>query len=68
MRLKVKADMRLTDRHSGEVIWHDKAMMERVAYVVETDPLATRYNKQQALMTIARRLAKRIYLKTMERF
>jgi hypothetical protein len=32
------------------------------------DPMVTRYNQKVALEIIARRLAKKIYLKTMERF
>jgi hypothetical protein len=60
--------MQLVERASGKVVWHDAAMEEKASFSVETDPLATRYHKQQALEKIARRLAKRIYLKTMERF
>ena len=67
-RLKIKIDVRLTEMASGEDIWHEKAMEERAAFKVEDDPLANRFNQQQALKRIARRLAKRIYLKTMERF
>lgn len=67
-RLKIKLDIRLTDRASGKVLWHEKAMEEKAAFIVETDPLVTRFNQRQALQEIARRLAKRIYLKTMERF
>ena len=33
-----------------------------------TDPLENRYNQRVALEEIARRLAKRVFLKTMERF
>lgn len=67
-RLRIKIDIRLTEIGSGEVIWHEKAMEERASFIVENDPLANRFNQQQALKRIARRLAKRIYLKTMERF
>lgn len=67
-RLKVKLDIRLTDRATGKVIWHEKAMEEKAAYLVERDPLVTINNQRQALREIARRLSKRIYLKTMERF
>ena len=39
-----------------------------VTFAVGTDPLANRYNERNAVRQIARRLAERIYLKTMERF
>jgi len=43
-------------------------MEEDALFNVENEPLATQYNQQQALIKIASLLAKRIYLKTMERF
>jgi hypothetical protein len=43
-------------------------MEEQSSYIVSGDPMETRYNEQQALEKIAGRLAKRIYLRTMERF
>ena len=67
-RLKVKLDMRLADRRTGKVIWHDRAMEEKASFAVDEDPLVTQYNQQQALESIARRLAKRIFLKSVERF
>ena len=51
-----------------EIMQHEKEMEEDASYIVGTDPLANQYNQKQALQKIARRLAKRIYLKTMERF
>jgi len=67
-RLKIRLDIRLTDRSTGRDIWHEKAMEEKASFRVESDPLATQYYHQEALEKIARQLAKRIYLKTMERF
>jgi hypothetical protein len=67
-RLKIKLDVRLTDKVKGKVIWRDKAMEEKASFPVDTDPLANRFHQKQALEKIARRLAKRIFLKTMERF
>ncbi|MDY7038377.1 MAG: LPS assembly lipoprotein LptE [Thermodesulfobacteriota bacterium] len=67
-RLRIKLDIKLTDRNSGRIIWHEKSMEEKASFDVEVDPLATRYNQREALKEIARRLAKRVYLKTMERF
>ena len=67
-RMKISLDIQLTDRASGKVIWREKSMKEEASFIVGMDPLANRYYQQQALQKIARRLAKRIYLKTMERF
>jgi hypothetical protein len=67
-RLRVRLDVSLVDRASGKVIWQDKGMEAKAGYEVGTDPLANRYYQQQALERIAGRLAKMIYMKTMERF
>ncbi len=67
-RLKVKLDVSLTDRVTGKVIWHEGAMVDEASFIVGADPLESRYNQQKALESIARAMAKRIYLKTMERF
>jgi hypothetical protein len=67
-QLKVKLDVSLTDRVTGKVIWHERAMADQASFIVGADPLENRYNQQQALESIARSMAKRIYLKTMERF
>ena len=66
--LRVRLDMQLIERESGKVVWREAAMEERATFAVGTDPLATQFNQQQALEKIALRFAKRIYLKTMERF
>jgi len=67
-RMKIKLDAKLLERATGKVVWEEKGMEEKARYSVSTDPLANRYNKKQALQEIARRLAGRLYLKTMERF
>jgi Lipopolysaccharide-assembly len=67
-RLKIRLDISLVERANGKIIWHDGDIEEGAQFNVETDPLATQYNQQQALIKISRLLAKRIYLKTMERF
>ncbi|MBW2117740.1 MAG: hypothetical protein JRH09_07455 [Deltaproteobacteria bacterium] len=66
--LKIKLDVKLVDRKTGKVIWHDKKMEEKTTFAVGTDPLMNRYNEKWAVQAIARSLAKRIYLKSMERF
>ena len=67
-RLKVELDARLIDRVSGKIIWRDPSMSDEARFEVSPDPLTTRYNQREALRKIAVRLARRIYLKTMERF
>ena len=67
-RLRVRLEVRLIDRRNGAVIWEDAGMEEKASFDVGTDPLSTRYNRTRALETIARRLAEKIYSRTMERF
>jgi len=67
-RLIIKLDAKLTESASGKVIWHDSAMVERSSFNVGTDPLENRFNRQQAVEEIARLMARRIFLKTVERF
>jgi PBP1b-binding outer membrane lipoprotein LpoB len=67
-RLILKLDMRLTDTQTGKVIWHEKRMEEMAIFEVSEDPLVTQFNQRLALELIARELANRIFLKTMERF
>jgi hypothetical protein len=50
------------------VIWREAGMEDQASYPVSGDPLEMRYSEKQALEKIASRLAKRIYLRTMERF
>ena len=66
--MRISLDVQLTDRATGKVIWREKSMKEEATFIVGPDPLANRYYKKQAMQKISRRLAKRIYLKTMERF
>ncbi len=69
IRAKVKA--RLVDRTTGKVIWKDNSINERTTYSLTSnppDPIADRYNKKEAVRRIAEQIAKRLYLRTMERF
>jgi len=66
--LEIELDAKLIDRVSGKTIWQAKNMAERAAFEVSTDPLSNRFNQKKALQEIARRLAQRLYLKTMDRF
>lgn len=67
-RLFIRLEAKLLERATGRIIWEEKAMEEKARYQVTEDPLTNRYNQQKAITEIARRLADRIYLKTMERF
>jgi len=67
-RLRLRVDVSLVERAGGKVVWRETAMETKAGYDVGTDPLVNRYNEQLALERIARRLAKRIYMQTMERF
>jgi hypothetical protein len=67
-KLRVRLDVQLVNRRSGKLIWHEAAMEDQASYSVTGDPLELHYAEQRALETIAERLAKRIYLRTMERF
>lgn len=67
-RLSVVLDVKLVDRSSGDTVWRDDDLREKARFMVSADPLSTRYNQRQALRKIAGRLAKRVYLKSMERF
>ena len=67
-RLKILMDASLIDRATGKTIWKENSLSEEASFDVGTDPLSNEYNQQQALKKIARLIARRIYLKTMERF
>lgn len=66
--LKIKLAAKLLDRTTGKVIWNDDKMEEKASFTVSSDPLKTAYNQRRATKMIAKLLAERIYLKTMERF
>jgi hypothetical protein len=67
-RIRVKLDVQLVDKRNGKIIWHDKSMEEWTSYSVGTDPVAAQLQEQQALETLAERVAKKIYQRTVERF
>jgi len=64
----VNMDAKFTIKATGEVLWHEPAMVERASYSVGADPLVNRFNEQQAYEAIARLLASRLFLKSTERF
>jgi hypothetical protein len=67
-KLRVRVDVQLVDRRSGKVIWREAAMEDQASFAVSGDPLEMRHTERRALETLAGNLAKRIYLRTMERF
>ena len=67
-RLKIQMGVSLIERATGMTIWKENSLSEEASFDVGTDPLSNAYNQQQALKKIARLIARRIYLKTMERF
>ena len=67
-RLKVRLDVKLVDNSTGKIIWSESTMTEEARYDVGADPLSSRYNQKQALKEVAGRMAKKIYLKTLDRF
>ncbi len=67
-RLKIILEAKLVERGTGKVVWEERDMEDEARFSVTADPLTNRYNEKKALQEIARRLADRIYLKTMERF
>jgi outer membrane lipopolysaccharide assembly protein LptE/RlpB len=67
-RLRVTLSVSLEERGTGKVIWREGSMETRASFDVGTDPLANQYNERLALERIARQLAQRIYMRTMERF
>jgi len=66
--LKIKLAAKLLDRTTGKVVWDDAKMEEKASFIVSSDPLETTHNQRRATKIIAKLLAERIYLKTMERF
>ena len=66
--LIIRLDAKLVDRKSGNIVWHDPNMEEKVAFSVSSDPMITAYNERKAAEAAAKLFAERIYMKTMERF
>jgi hypothetical protein len=64
----IKMDAKFTIKATGNVLWHEQAMVERASYDVGADPLVNRFNEQKAYEAIARLLADRLFLKSTERF
>jgi hypothetical protein len=67
-RITVTLDVQLVDKTTGKIIWHDKSMQEMTSYPLGTDPIAAQFAQQEALETLARRVAKKIYQRTVDRF
>ncbi len=66
--LRIRMEARLMERATGKIIWQDKNIAEKASFSVGTDPLTNRHNERKAVSQIAKNLARRLYLQTMERF
>ncbi len=66
--LKVRMDVKLVDRATGQTIWRDADMEEKASFRVTSDPLQNRFSERRAIEQIAARMAERMYAQTMERF
>ncbi len=66
--LRIRLDVKLVDKKSGSIVWHDSNMEEKVVFSVHSDPMITAYNERKAAEAAAKLFAERIYMKTMERF
>jgi outer membrane lipopolysaccharide assembly protein LptE/RlpB len=67
-RIRIKLAAKMVERATGKVIWHEKDMEEKASYLVGADPLENRFNQRRAVEEMAQRLARRIFLRTLERF
>lgn len=67
-RLQIILSAKLVESATGNVIWEDRAMEGKSSFSLGIDPMQARYNQRIAVRNIARALAEKIYLKTMERF
>jgi len=67
-KLIVKLAITMKDTATGKIVWHEDSMEEEADFQVSNDPVQNRYNKDQAIRSIAGLMAKRIYLNTMDRF
>ncbi len=66
--IRVKLEVTVTDRETGEILWQDGDLREKAIFQVGSDPLVTQYNQRLALISIAQAVATRIFSRTMERF
>ncbi|RLC07015.1 MAG: hypothetical protein DRI57_26385 [Deltaproteobacteria bacterium] len=57
---EIKASMKLTGA-DGKVLWSAEDISGREAYLVTSDKLATEHNRREAISTISKRIAERVY-------
>jgi len=67
-RIRVKMSIKMVNKGTGQVLWEDHDMEEKASYTLSNDPVENQYRERAALKEIARLLAKRIYLKTVDAF
>jgi hypothetical protein len=66
--LRLRLDARLVERETGKELWAVNDLEDRESFLVEQDPLQTRYQQERALERIAQRMAERLYAYAVERF
>ena len=62
-RMIIQMEVVVKDSRSGSIIWKETEMRDQATFLVNDDPLMTRYNRTEALKEIAHRISKRIFLK-----
>ncbi|MBA3019202.1 MAG: hypothetical protein KJ550_07575 [Proteobacteria bacterium] len=66
-RAIVTLSLKLTDP-TGKVIWSAKDIAESEDYIVASDKQATERNRQQAIITLSKRLAEKVYNRLTDNF
>ncbi|MCJ7616574.1 MAG: LPS assembly lipoprotein LptE [Desulfobacterales bacterium] len=66
-RVIVTLSLKLTDP-TGKVIWSAKDIAESEDYIVASDKQTTERNRRQAIITLSKRLAEKVYNRLTENF
>lgn len=66
-RAIVTLSLKLTDQ-TGKVIWSTKDIAESEDYIVASDKQATEKNRRQAIITLSKRLAEKVYNRLTDNF
>jgi hypothetical protein len=67
-RMSVDIEVRMIEKATGKIIWHDDSIVETADWNLGGDPLADRDAQRAALRTLAERLAAKLYSRTVDRF
>ena len=66
-RVTITLDLTLK-RVGGEVIWSDKALLDREAYKVSSGKLTTEENRRTAIEALSKRVAERVHNRILQDF